>query len=214
MGSWLGYHKNLSMEKYGHCDSLDFILEDYSWGCFAESEESNVITLDTCYESKILVQNTYDIEMNTKGDAKHTGSTLLAIDLDGDSDKDLIFGDVDYKNVIQLINGGTADSAYMISQDTAFPSYDFAVDLFSFPALSYLDVDNNSIKDLIIAPFDPALDKSKNYKNILLYKNNGTNDFPDFNYLSLFFYAVDYIYYNADSKCFLASITRFMATRN
>ncbi|MCD4679283.1 MAG: T9SS type A sorting domain-containing protein [Bacteroidales bacterium] len=179
LGSWLGYHKNLSMEKYGHCDSLDYILEDYSWGCFAESEESNVLTLDTCYESKGKGAN---IGKCREGDIKHTGSTLLAIDLDGDSDKDLIFGDVDYPNIIQLINGGTPDSAYMISQDTAFPSYDVDIEIFSFPALCYLDVDNNNVKDLIVAPFDPALDKSANYKNIWLYANTGSNDVPHFVY--------------------------------
>ena len=182
LGSWLGYHKNLSMEKYGHCDSLDYILEDYSWGCFAESEESNVLTLDTCYENKTPAQNAYNVDMKSQGDIKHTGSTLLAIDLDGDSDKDLIFGDVDYPNIIQLINGGTPDSAYMISQDTAFPSYDVAVELFSFPALCYLDVDNNNVKDLLVAPFDPALDKSANYNNILLYSNTASNDMPNFVY--------------------------------
>jgi len=180
LGSWLGYHRNLSMEKYGHCDSLDYILEDYSWGCFAESEESNLITLDTCFESK--GNSAKNIVESKEGDVKHVGSTLLALDLDGDSDKDLIFGDVDYKNVIQLINGGTADSAYMISQDTAFPSYDLAVELVSFPALCYLDVDNNNVKDLLIAPFDPALDKSRNFQNVLFYSNTGSNSVPHFEY--------------------------------
>lgn len=171
LGSWLGYHKNLSMEKYGNCDSLDFILDEYSWGCFAESEESNIITLDTCYASK---------DPFPQNDIKHVGSTLLAIDLDGDDDKDLIFGDVDYSNVIQLINGGTKDSAYMISQDTAFPSYDIPVDLISFPVLCNVDVNNDNVRDLIVAPFDPSLDKSKNYRNILFYANHGSDDNPDF----------------------------------
>lgn len=181
LGSWLGYHKNLSMEKYGNCDSLDYVLDEYSWGCFAESEESNVITLDTCYDSKRAESKTSFSNLK-KGEVKHVGSTLLAIDLDADNDKDLIFGDVDYPNVIQLINGGNSDSAYMISQDTMFPSYNVPVFLFSFPALCYLDVDNDNINELIISPFDPALDKSANYQNIWFYENNGMNNMPDFSF--------------------------------
>jgi len=32
LGSYVEYHKNLSVEKYGTCDSLDFILTDKCWG--------------------------------------------------------------------------------------------------------------------------------------------------------------------------------------
>ncbi len=176
LGSWLGYHKNLSMEKYGHCDSLDYFLDDYSWGCFAESEESNILTLDTCFDSKSVK---YSLNSKVKtGDIKHVGSTLLAIDLDADNDKDLLLGDVDYPNIIQLINGGTPDSAYIISQDTAFPSNDLPVDLVSFPAMCYVDVNNDHKNDLIVSPFDPSLDKSRNFENILLYSNTGANNDP------------------------------------
>ncbi len=46
LGSFVEYHKNLSMEKYGSCDSLDFRLDDNCWGKFKESEGSNKITLN------------------------------------------------------------------------------------------------------------------------------------------------------------------------
>ena len=48
LGSFVEMHRNMSIEKYGNRDSLDFMQVNYCWGRFAESEESNVITLDTC----------------------------------------------------------------------------------------------------------------------------------------------------------------------
>jgi len=93
---------------------------------------------------------------------------------------DLLLGDVDYPNIIKLMNGGTKDSAYIISQDTAFPSYDIPVDLISFPLMCFVDVNNDQKNDLIVAPFDPSQDKSKNYRNVWLYANTGANNNPDF----------------------------------
>ena len=40
--------------------------------------------------------------------SRHTGSTLLAIDLNNDGLKDLIVGDVDYPGLIALTNGGSS----------------------------------------------------------------------------------------------------------
>ena len=36
---------------------------------------------------------------------KHSGSTLLAIDVDDDNDKDLILGDISYNNLVALMQG-------------------------------------------------------------------------------------------------------------
>ncbi|MCX6233929.1 MAG: FG-GAP-like repeat-containing protein [Bacteroidetes bacterium] len=198
LGKYVNYHKNLSMEKYGNCDSLDFILTAECWGYFEESEASNVLTLNiSCGQDE-------DSYIPPDGGNRHSGSSLLAIDLDGDADKDVIIGDVDYPNLVGLINGGTADSAYMISQDTLFPSntkfqipnskqipntkYKISntrtrpVDLMSLPATQYLDLDNDGIKDLIVSPSDPSYDRAENYQSVWLYKNTGTDTSPIFEY--------------------------------
>lgn len=36
LGSQVEYHKNLSMERYGDCDSLDYELRNKCWGFFTE----------------------------------------------------------------------------------------------------------------------------------------------------------------------------------
>ena len=179
LGSYVEYHKNLSIEKFGNCDSLDFRLTDHCWGKFKESEGGNKIILNAACPYKSA-----DGPVTADGmvPPKHTGSTLLANDLNGDGLSDLLIGDVDFPNIVSLTNGGTRDSAMMVSMDTLFPSGDKSIRLFDFPALSYLDIDNDGVKDLLASPFDPAYYHAENKKSCWYYKNNGSNNNPDFVY--------------------------------
>ncbi len=181
LGAFVEMHKNLSMEKYGIPDSLDYVKTTFCWGYFAENDESNIIYLDTCLGG-IDCQSSVYKKLNPNNDNRHTGSTFLLLDLDGDNDKDLVLGDVDYPNLIELINGGDQDSAYMISQDTSFPSYNKPVNLMSLPVAAYLDVDNNGINDLLLSAFDPSLTTSTNKNSVWLYYNEGMNDNPQFDF--------------------------------
>ena len=184
LGSYVEYHKNLSMEKYGNCDSLDFRLDDHCWGKFKESEGGNHITLNAVCpyndEESIMQNAKCKMQHGKIKEERHTGSTLLATDLNNDGLKDLILGDVDYPGLVALFNGGTVDTAFMVSKDTAFPSYSYPVHLFSFPAISYLDIDNDGLKDLLISPFDPALYTADNYNCVFFYKNTGSENVPHF----------------------------------
>jgi len=179
LGSYVEYHKNLTKELYGNCDSLKYQLSDYCWGKFSENEGSNQLTLNiTCpYKSESIIDNLIE-----RDDPKHTGSTLLAIDLDSDGDKDLILGDVDFPNLISLINGGDINNAFMISQDTLFPSNTNPINLFSFPAAAYIDINNDNKKDLLVSPFDGNILVDENKYSNWLYTNSGTNTSPIFNY--------------------------------
>jgi len=173
LGSFVEMHKNLSMEKYGTPDSLDFEQVTYCWGHFAESDESNELFLDTCLISA-------DIPATGRGDLRHTGSTFLLLDLDADNDKDLLLGDVDYPGLFALINGGNVEEAHITSVDTLFPSPEATVNLFSMPTAAYIDVNNDAKNDLIVSPFDPSITASEDKRSVLLYLNNGENNQPDF----------------------------------
>lgn len=186
LGAFVEMHQNQSMEKYGTPDSLDYIKTSSCWGQFAENDESNIIYLDTCQG----VAKSINLDL---GKDRHTGSTFYLIDLDGDNDKDLVLGDVDYPNLIELINGGDQGSALMISQDTAFPSYNKPVNLFSMPAAAYIDVNNDAINDLILSPFDPSLTTSKNKESVWLYNNQGVNNYPEFDFVDGSFLQSDMI---------------------
>ena len=182
LGSYVEYHKNLSMEKYGNCDSLDYQLADPCWGDFQQSSGSNLLILNiTCpYKDEPLTQN----RCTDPAGSKHIGSSFLLIDMDGNGVKDLVLGDFDFPNLKLLINGGTPDSAHMTSQDTTFPSKTRPVNLFSFPAASYLDINNDGKRDLVVSPFDPALYSSENFQGNWFYENTGADSVPDFQFMT------------------------------
>jgi len=50
------------------------------------------------------------------------------------------------------------------------------------PLPCLLDVDNDSIKDMIVSPFDGSQNVSEDYKSCWFYKNTGTNSSPVFKY--------------------------------
>ncbi|MEJ2596212.1 MAG: T9SS type A sorting domain-containing protein [bacterium] len=172
LGSFATYHRNLSMEKYGHADSLDYELHEYCWGRFAESDESNDLYFDTCF----LQETPY---APVSRDERHTGSTLLMMDLDKDTVYDLILGDIDFPGLFALHNSGNKYNAEILSADREWPGSD-PIRLFSFPAPAYIDVNNNGVKDMIVSPFDPTGLQSENKWSVWLYLNTGANNKPFF----------------------------------
>lgn len=179
LGTYVEYHQNMSMELYGVCDSLSFVKQEYCWGNFAENTNNNSIDLNiVCPWSKSeSILNPED-----KNDAKHTGSTLLLEDLDGDLDKDLLVGDVDYSNITMLINGGTPTDANMVLKDSLFPSNTLPVSVVSFPALALIDIDNNGTKDLLASPFESNINVADNLNTCWFYKNTGTASVANFEF--------------------------------
>ncbi|HRY98871.1 MAG TPA: VCBS repeat-containing protein [Bacteroidales bacterium] len=184
VGSFIEYHRNMSMEKYGVPDSLDFTMYDRCWGLVYESEGSNVLTLNMPCPFRDCDEGGGAPRTGSPEAIEHVGSTLLPINLNGDSLTDLILGDVDYSMVIALINGGTQDTALMVSQDTLFPGGTRPIRLTSFPALSYFDLDNDNVNELVVSPFDPSPIITENFRSVWLYENDGQNDLPDFRYVT------------------------------
>ena len=179
-GSYVEYHKNLSIDKHGTCDSLDFQLNNKCWGFFKENLTSNSVTIrDTC---NFNVGN----PQKFSGGNKHAGSMLFTLDIDSSGSKDLVISDVSYPNFTLLVNEDTTSNytaSSISSQDTTFPSNNsltLAADIDIFPAGFYLDVDNDNIKDLIAAP--NCYNGCSNTDNVWFYKNTGLNNYPDFEY--------------------------------
>jgi hypothetical protein len=180
LGSFVELHLNESMETYGTADSLIYRKTATCWGRFAESDESNVIYLDTCYDRNDGFDAVAESKNRNDGGQRHTGSTFLVFDENGDGLDDLLLGDVDYASPALLTNGGTAEEALMISQTFDFPAYDFPINLLSFPVMNYLDINNDDKKDLLVSNFDPSLVKSENINNAWFYKNISESAQPVF----------------------------------
>jgi len=180
LGSFVEWHKNTSMERFGKADSLTFEKSSSCWGHFAEGFEDNTIILDTCASTGKSVL----ITGNSLDDPKHTGSTLLVNDLNGDGLPDLAIGDVDFSSLVQLTNSGSIADANMTSQTTNFPNSTDPVAMNTFPAAMLADVNNDGQKDILVSPFDPSLSKGENFKSVSLYHNAGTNAHPEYNLVS------------------------------
>jgi len=181
LGAYVQMHRNNSLEVTGSCDTLLFERTFNCWGDFAESSASNEVILDI--ECPWKNREALAIQQQ-KTNAKHTGSTMLLLDINNDTLKDLVLGDVDYMNLILLINNGTADSAHMGSLDTLFPSESVPVDIVSFPMASYMDVNNDNLRDLLVSPFDPSPHVPQSYNSIWYYENTGTPQVPFFSWKS------------------------------
>jgi hypothetical protein len=185
LGAYVEYHKNLSIETYGTCDSLTYELRNKCWGFFRENLSSNSVTLyDTCSF------NVPNPEKNIGGN-KHTGSTLLTLDVDANNSKELVLGDVSFDNLTLLINSDASPNltaSSITSQDSLFPANNVSstpTSINIFPAGYYLDVNNDNVKDLIVST--NCYTGCKNSDNVWYYKNNNLDNNPDFDLINTSF---------------------------
>jgi hypothetical protein len=205
-GEYLQYHKNLSQETYGNSDSLIFELKNECWGGFREDINSNSVFLNDqtapCQGGNVpnpqLKPN--DIEK------AHAGSTVLALDMDGNSVKDLLLGDVAYPSINFLTNGGTTvnTNSLMISANPNFPANSTPVSMQLFPAAFWVDVDFDSNKDLLVAP--NAKNVSENETSVMKYKNTASNSSPNFVFETKAFLQEDMIEHGTGSIPVLTDI--------
>lgn len=184
LGTYVEYHKNLSMETYGTCDSLVFRQHNKCWGYLAENFNNNSVTLNSPCSF-----NVPNPELPTEGETPaedgagnraHAGSTITPLDLNGDGVKDLLLGDISFTNLVALYNGGTVNNALMTSEDTLFPSYNLSVNLPVFPAGFHLDVDRDGRRDLLVTPNAGSL--SHDFRSVWYYRNTGTDVAPVFQF--------------------------------
>ena len=178
IGSRLEYHQNFSIENGFGFDSLDFEMKNACWGHFRETgfNTNTCILFDTCSSN---VANPH-----SSTHPKHSGSTILSLDLNNDNVKDIILGDVSFSNLVALKNDNTGVNmnTSFVSQDTAFPSNTVPVDLFLFPGSFYEDINLDGIKDLIVSPNTD--NETENKESVWYYQNFGTNNNPSFNLIS------------------------------
>lgn len=175
LGTFLQMHRNMSQELYGNSDTLIYELYDFCWGNFSEGVDNNDISLNiNCPRASDSLQ--------FYKSTRHTGSTMLAADLNNDQLTDLILGDVDYFNLILLTNGGTTDSAHMVSMDTLFPSNTVPVLFNSFPVPSYIDINNDDKKDIVVSPFTSVFALAESHQSMWYYENTGSASSPVFSF--------------------------------
>lgn len=183
-GQTIEYHKNMSMETYGVCDSLIYETRNLCWGRFTESASTNAVTLnDTMnYPCNGTISGEESWMQEYSRDDRHAGSTILALDMNNNGVMEVVLGDISYKNLTLLMNEGTVPNtnSSMISQDNAFPSNTVSVNVAIHPAGYHVDVNNDGIRDLLVAPSSKV--GSENREGVYYYENTAADLAPVFNY--------------------------------
>ena len=148
-GSFLEWHRNTSMETLGDLSGLEYELASVCYGHIKEETVGCSATVDMppCIPGNRPGDPGLPGE-DRDGDPRHVGSTLLSINLNGDSRKDFIVGDRDCNKFYALIDSDTGSVAHINVFEDSFPNYDVPVNVLTFPAPYYLDVNNDSIKQL------------------------------------------------------------------
>lgn len=165
-GGCVDFHKNMSMELFGHTDTLVYVLETRNWGNFKEDAFTNSVEINS--------------DCSNNGE-RHAGSTFMLFDVNNDGVTDLLLGDIGFNNLVLLKNGGTVNNAQMTQLELNFPqNYGGApaINMTVFPAAFYIDVNNDGVKDLLVSPTGDG--RSENTASVRLYKNVGQNSSPSF----------------------------------
>ncbi|MBX2915247.1 MAG: T9SS type A sorting domain-containing protein [Cyclobacteriaceae bacterium] len=166
------YHKNLSMERTGTCDSLQLERVTQTFG-----------NLEEC-DCNFFAFGGAPCNSIPNGRIQHAGGkAMLTIDVDGDGDRDLFFSEEECTELSFLQNIGTAETANMNSA-TLFPSVN-PINFMLFPAGYYEDVDFDGKRDLLASPnvYARTFTNSINFGNSLwYYKNTGTEQTPQFTF--------------------------------
>ncbi len=184
-GTTVEYHKNMSVETYGVCDSLLYETKNRCWGRFREDGSTNDVTLwdtlsDPCDEDPLMIEEMVVPWRPEYSDERHSGSSVLALDMNGNGVMELVLGDISYPTLLLLNNSGTTPNTNsgMDAQFQDFPLTSTGVDITIFPAGYHVDVNNDGVRDLMVAPNSKI--GSENRVGSWYYVNNGTDDVPDF----------------------------------
>lgn len=146
-GSFITYFANQSVENGWGRDSLRFMVKDICWGKILESDFSETVFLsdnpNTCSNGGFTGEPPVVI--------RHAGSTILAIDLDFDGDKDALIGDITSRRIVMLHNGRDAQQAWITDQDAHFPSENISVDMPYFLAAFQVELDDDPEPELLVS---------------------------------------------------------------
>ncbi|MBX2897205.1 MAG: T9SS type A sorting domain-containing protein [Cyclobacteriaceae bacterium] len=166
------YHKNLSIERTGTCDSLQLERVTQTFG-----------NLEEC-DCNFFAFGGAPCNAIPNGRTEHAGGkAMLTLDVDGDGDRDLFFSEENCTELSFLENKGTAETANMNSA-TLFPATN-PINFNLFPAAYYEDVDFDGKRDLLASPnlYARTFTNSINFSNSLwYYKNTGTEQLPQFTF--------------------------------
>jgi hypothetical protein len=128
-------------------------------------------------------------------DDRHGASAITFIDLDGDGDLDLSWGDYFQQSLYIIWNSGTPESPEMNEVTTQYPSNDPIISAGqNMP--TFADLDGDGDDDLFVTVLSGAYGNQL-VNNFYYYKNNGSNSDPNFVYQTNNFFSILDIFSNS-----------------
>lgn len=176
-GGYLEYYQNQSVERGFGLDTLIYTLESQCWGGFYESGLSTALDLGAsqgdCFDNLMI---------NGGGRPRHSGSTVTALDYDGNGRMDIMLGDISFDRLVLALNNGTLNEAWISEQDSAWNDLGVIADIPTFPAAYYLDVDQDGVRDIVGSPSNTL--NGADVDVTWYYRNLGTEADPNFAFTS------------------------------
>lgn len=166
----LEYHQNMSKERTGTCDSMQFVRVTQAWGG-VEDCNCNVFAFGGA-------------PCPSGGRSEHAGGkALTTLDADGDGDRDLLFSQENCSRVHLLTNSGDALNAVFTSAVMYPPSQ--PINFLIFPAVYLEDLDFDGTRDLVASPnvYSTGSFNVNFAASSRLYRNTGSSSAPVFGLL-------------------------------
>jgi hypothetical protein len=166
------FYKSMQIEN-GDCSIPSFVCANRCFGMVSEASES----------FNLFIGDQFNCVLNVaepRGQWRHTGGTILTLDLDDNGIHDVLIGDVTETEMgaIYLVDTPMGpDSAVAVEYD--YPQGQ-SINVHLFPAAFYEDVSNDGVKDLLVSP--NALFGGNDQNSVALYLNQGTNDAPQWSF--------------------------------
>jgi hypothetical protein len=171
-GGDIQYHQNFSIERTASCDVPDFERVTDSWGNFADCDCGS-FSFDggDCEQAG--------------GRVEHVGGkSLLAYDMDGDGDVEVVIGDENCSELFLFENRGDLDNARM-DGFVKFPNSTDPTMPTTFAAAYLEDINFDGKKDLLVSANLSAntfFNASDFENSSWLYANMGSENVPDFQF--------------------------------
>jgi hypothetical protein len=160
-------------------DTFEFQNMDYCFGYFWEGFDNN-IKLNNCF-----LQNgnpNFNPKLKPRPGPRHNGgASCWFFDDDNDGDYEMYISNIGIKKITKLKNGKIENKKYydtMVAWDTMFPTKGKSFQSFYFPAGYMLDINADSLTDLVLAP--NGIIDVKETNQVFYYKNTGTKKGANF----------------------------------
>ncbi|UII28589.1 T9SS type A sorting domain-containing protein [Fulvivirga maritima] len=137
--STIEYHRNMSMENDGNCDSLQMERITQTWGGVREC---------SC---GVFAFGGDDCGVSGGREEHQGGKAMFLYDRDGDGDLDLVMSEETCNGTYYFENKGNSEEAYFEEAQTNFPNDDDPAWFYIFPSAHHADVDMDGLDDIMVS---------------------------------------------------------------